>query len=72
MRWQVDGLTEQMDTEYGPLCMVYKLSQSRPGEQQGVGGGGKVEKSKEAAMSYKALVSTVRREGFIPNEIKNH
>ena len=47
MRWQVDGLTEQMDTEYGPLCMVYKLSQSRPGEQQGVGGGGKVEKSKD-------------------------
>lgn len=72
MRWRVDGLTEQMDTEYGPLGMVYKLSQSQPREQQGMGGRGKVDNSKEAAMSYKALVSTVRREGFIPNEIKNH
>jgi len=45
MRWRVDGPTEQMDTEYGPLGMVYKLSQSQPREQQGMGGRGKVDNS---------------------------
>ena len=55
-------------------CSAWCINCPRVGldSSEGVGGRGKVDKSKEAAISYKALVSTVRREGFIPNEIKNH
>lgn len=63
------GSLEQTHTEYGPLAATVPESAWIAARS---GGSSKVDKSKEVAISYKALVSTVRREGFILNEIKNH